>query len=323
MHGEDHVSQVTLKDGRDLPCDLFLIAAGIQPNVDLAQAAGLKVNRGIVVDDAMRTSALDIFAAGDACEFAGQVPGLWAVAVEQAKVAAINAVGGQAIYNEIVPVTMLKVAGIDLISMGRIDARSDAEVEIAQQDPEGHGYRKLVIADGKLVGAILLGDSQNMTAVTAAVKEGRDVSQYLDALYAGQWDVLGDTALQASTNDQSKWKPVPASEPRSMSKPIPAPKAASKTKPRTIQSPNSRLAWTCQPAGWQCLEFAPVPQMEVAQSQAKGPAPHPVKAHEHADEPVMPHERQQSAAFTQSHQTRFRTIIFDFKRERSEIDASR
>ena len=124
VQGEDRVSQISLKNGRSLPCDLFLMAAGIQPNVELAQAAGLKVGRGIVVDDAMRTSALDIFAAGDACEFDGQVPGLWAVAVEQAKVAAMNAVGSQVSYDEIVPVTMLKVAGVDLVSVGRIETRS-------------------------------------------------------------------------------------------------------------------------------------------------------------------------------------------------------
>jgi NADPH-dependent 2,4-dienoyl-CoA reductase/sulfur reductase-like enzyme/ferredoxin len=322
VQGEDHVSQVTLKDGRDLACDLFLIAAGIQPNVDLAQAAGLKVNRGIMVDETMRTSALDIFSAGDACEFAGQIPGLWAVAVEQAKVAAINAVGGQATYNEIVPVTMLKVAGIDLISMGRIDARSVAEIEIAQQDQEGHGYRKLVVADGKLVGAILLGDPQNMTTVTAAVKEGRDVSQHLDALYAGQWEILGDTAVPSSTNDPSKWKPVPAVEPHSVPNPIPAPKAASKVRPRTIRP--ATVDWRGLPTSRSAMpQFAPAPQVEAAQCRPKVLHRALLNAHEHADGPVTPHERQPSVAFARPHQTRFHTIIFDFKRERSEIDASR
>jgi prolyl-tRNA synthetase len=71
-----------------LPAEIFLAATGIQPNIDLARAAGLEVRRGVIVDAGMRTSAADIFAAGDVCEFADEVPGLWAVAVEQARVAA-------------------------------------------------------------------------------------------------------------------------------------------------------------------------------------------------------------------------------------------
>ena len=76
-----------------------------------AIAAGLRVERGIVVDDAMRTSAPEVFAAGDVCEFNRQVPGLWPVAVEQARVAALNATGGHEVYHEIVPVTATSYEG--------------------------------------------------------------------------------------------------------------------------------------------------------------------------------------------------------------------
>jgi VWFA-related protein len=190
--GHSRVSRVRLKDGRTIPCGVFLVAVGIQPNVDLAREAGLDVNRGVLVDEAMRTNAPDIFAAGDVCEFAQQVPGLWPVAVEQAKVAAINAVGGQAVYPGVVPVTMLKVVGVDVSSIGRFEAQSAAEIEVVLEDPDGHGYRKLVIAGGKIVGAILLGHPLDVPAVTAAVKEGRDVSDCLNALRAGEWDILSE-----------------------------------------------------------------------------------------------------------------------------------
>ncbi len=196
VEGEGRVSQVTLKNGLTLPCDVFLVAAGIQPNVDLARTAGLRVNRGVLVDETMRTNAPDIFAAGDVCEFAQQVPGLWGVAVEQAKVAAINAVGGQTTYKEIVPMTILKVVGIDMTSIGRFEARSSSDIEIAIEDQDNHSYRKLVIADGKIVGAILLGRPMDAPAVTTAIKEGLEVSHCLDALRAGQWDVLQENGTE-------------------------------------------------------------------------------------------------------------------------------
>jgi NADPH-dependent 2,4-dienoyl-CoA reductase/sulfur reductase-like enzyme/ferredoxin len=186
--GDGRVSQVLLKDGRTLPCDLLLIAVGIQPNVELAQAAGLQVNRGVIVDAAMRTSAPDVFAAGDACEFEGQVLGLWPVAVEQARVAAFNAMGGQEVYRETVPVTTLKVVGIDITSIGRFEPRSEDEIVIALFSE--HRYRKLVIAGGKIVGAILLGYPLYAPAVSAAIKNDIDVSDRLDDLRAGRWEVL-------------------------------------------------------------------------------------------------------------------------------------
>jgi nitrite reductase (NADH) large subunit len=186
--GDGRVSQVLLKDGRTLPCDLLLVAVGIQPNVDLARAAGLQVNRGIIVDAAMRTSAPDVFAAGDVCEFERQVPGLWPVAVEQARVAAFNAMGGQEVYRETVPVTTLKVVGIDITSIGRFEPRSEDEIVIALFSE--HRYRKLVIAGGKIVGAILLGFPLYAPAVSAAIKSGVDVGDRLDDLRAGGWEIL-------------------------------------------------------------------------------------------------------------------------------------
>ncbi len=190
--GAERVTEITLKDGRVLPADIVIVAVGIQPNVELAQAAGLAARRGVVVDAGMRTSAPAIFAAGDVCEFDGQVPGLWPVAVEQARVAALNALGGNETYQPVVPVTALKVVGVDLTSVGRFEPRSEADLVIALEDTAAHRYRKLVITEGKIVGAILLGYPQEAQAVAAAVKQGRVVTSQLEALRAGDWEVLND-----------------------------------------------------------------------------------------------------------------------------------
>ncbi|MFN8595973.1 MAG: FAD-dependent oxidoreductase [Anaerolineae bacterium] len=300
VHCEDRVCQVELKGGRTLPCDVFIVAVGIQPNIDLAQAAGLHVNRGVIVDELMRTSAPDIFAAGDVTEFEKQVPGLWAVAVEQAKVAAINAVGGHAVYEEVVPVTMLKVAGVDVTSMGRFERRSETEIEIAQEHVNGRGYRKLVVADGKLIGAILVGDAAHAQIVSSAVKERRDVSRQLDALNAGHWDVLSGTDRPSS--DAANWIPArPIEHPApivSVPAPAPLPTRAveiSSPRPQAVSEPNVPNS-----------PSAPFDDIDALQRRIQAQFMAELAALKHTDRQVREIDRVQINSF--------RTIVIDFKK---------
>ena len=131
-----------------------------------------------------------MLAAGDVAEWDGQVQGLWPTAVAQAEVAADNAAGGSKAYAGSVPVTILKVVGIELTSIGRFEPEPGDEV-IALEDDGGRRYRKLVISGGRISGAILLGHTQDVTLVRTAINERLDVSARLDALRAGRWDVLG------------------------------------------------------------------------------------------------------------------------------------
>jgi NAD(P)H-nitrite reductase large subunit len=186
----ERVREVVLKDGRRLLCDIFLVAAGITPNVALAQEAGLACKRGVLVDEAMRSSDPLIYAAGDLAEHAGQIYGLWPTAVEQAEVAATNAIGATGHYSGTVPVTILKVVGVDVTSVGQFEAAHPDDLVIALEDPAESRYRKLVIADGKIVGAILLGYPQDASPVTAAIKQGRDVRALLPELQGGNWAIL-------------------------------------------------------------------------------------------------------------------------------------
>ena len=149
-----------------MPAQILLVAAGITPNIDLAKDAKLSHNRGVLVDDRMCTVDPAIFAAGDVAEWNGELPGLWPTAVAQAEVAAENVVGGEKVYTGVVPVTILKVVGIELASIGRIHSEDGDEAIVH----EGTGrYRKLLVRDGRMVGAILLGPGNDVAAVRTAI----------------------------------------------------------------------------------------------------------------------------------------------------------
>jgi NADPH-dependent 2,4-dienoyl-CoA reductase/sulfur reductase-like enzyme/ferredoxin len=180
---------VTLADGRSFDTDVLLVAAGITPNIELAKESGLKVNRGVIVDDRMRTDDGAIYAAGDLAEWNGQVLGLWPTGVAQAEVAADNVVGGDKRYEGVVPVTILKVVGIELTSIGRFEPAGPDDEVIALEEG-GTKYRKLIVSDGRIAGAILLGYTQEVAPVRTAITRGYDVRPHLDALRAGRWDVL-------------------------------------------------------------------------------------------------------------------------------------
>jgi nitrite reductase (NADH) large subunit len=185
--GTERVTGVQLKDGRVVEGEMVLISTGIRSRVDLARAAGLEVNRGLIVDEQLRTSAADVYAAGDVAEFEGAVYGIIPAATEQAQVAAANMVGlGQrplpSTYSGTVPATTLKIVGIDLTSLGDATATGDEVVVLRQVDRASGVYRRLTLRDGKMVGAILLGDTQNARLLKQLIATGRDVSAYSDRL---------------------------------------------------------------------------------------------------------------------------------------------
>jgi nitrite reductase (NADH) large subunit len=158
--GDGAVEGVVLDDGREFPAQLVLIAAGVRCNTDLAVEAGLRVDRGIVVDDHLRTSAPDVYAAGDAASYNGRSWGIIPQAREQALVAAANMAGDDQVYQEIVPSTTLRIAGIYLTSCGKAPSEMEegGYSEFRTSDPAAGVYRKLALRDGVAVQAIVIGD---------------------------------------------------------------------------------------------------------------------------------------------------------------------
>jgi nitrite reductase (NADH) large subunit len=157
IHGERCVEGVELTDGRRLDADAVIFAAGIRPNIALAKEAGIAVNRGVVVDDHMQTAAADIFALGECAEHRGICYGLVEPAYEQARVLARHLAGGTDVYGGSVVATNLKVSGVSVFSAGDFMGADGSEA-IVLRDIKHGTYRKLVISEGRLTGAVLVGD---------------------------------------------------------------------------------------------------------------------------------------------------------------------
>lgn len=185
----DEPQKLVLADGDPVLADVLVVAAGITPNIALPMAAGIQVGKGVLVDAHMATSAPDVYAAGDVVEFANRSLGLWPLAVEQAEVAARNALGESVSYREPVLSTALKVVGADLVSVGDF-AGQEMDAIVFEENLAEFRYRKLVVRQGRLVGAILIGWPALIEPVTKAVKSGMDISHALGPIQDGDWSVF-------------------------------------------------------------------------------------------------------------------------------------
>jgi len=186
--GETRVEGVRLADGRTVPGDLVVFAIGIRPNTDLARLAGLDLNRGILVGDDMRTSDPAIFAVGECVEHRGKTYGLVAPLWDMAKVCADHLAGDAdtvSDYNGTVLATRLKVTGIDLFSAGEFLGDESTD-EVLFRDPARNIYKKLVMREDRLVGAVLYGDVRDGGWYFQLLREGQKLGSLRDTVIFGQ-----------------------------------------------------------------------------------------------------------------------------------------
>jgi nitrite reductase (NADH) large subunit len=176
IHGETHVEGVELTDGRKIDADAVIFAAGIRPNIALARDAGIPVNRGVVVDDHLQTGAPDIFALGECAEHHGICYGLVEPAYEQATVLARHLAGKASAYNGSVVATNLKVSGVSVFSAGDFVGADGGEA-IVLNDPKGGTYKKLVISNGRLTGAVLIGDTADALWYLELIRAGKPIAR--------------------------------------------------------------------------------------------------------------------------------------------------
>jgi nitrite reductase (NADH) large subunit len=182
---DGHVAGVKLKDGREIPADIVVMAVGIRPATALGKAAGLEVERGIMVDDHMVTSDPAVMAVGECVQHRGLCYGLVAPLWDMCRALADHATDQPTGYEGSVTSTKLKVSGIDLFSAGDFSGGDGAE-DIVMRDAARGVYKRVIVKDDKLVGAVLYGDTADGSWYFDLLKKGEDVSDIRDALIFGQ-----------------------------------------------------------------------------------------------------------------------------------------
>lgn len=179
IDGDERARGVALEDGRFVPADVVIITAGVRTNSYLARLAGLEVNQGVLVDDALRSSVPEIYAAGDVAEHRGVTYGTWAPAQFQGTIAGMNAAGGAVEFGGIPRSNLLKVLGYDMLSIGQVHP-GDGSYQIFDWG-EGEDYCQLVFRDDRLVGAVLLGEMRHSAAVKHLIEGRRNCAELLHA----------------------------------------------------------------------------------------------------------------------------------------------
>jgi len=188
--GKESVEGVILDNGERINCQLVVIGKGVQPNVDLISSTPIKVNEGIVADETMRTNLPDIYVAGDIAETYDLSTGkmginaIWPCAFEQGRVAGLNMAGKKAKYDGSFRMNSLDFYGLPVISMGitRMDGNKFQQVQRKTKNT----YRKLVLKDGRIIGAILVGQVQKAGILATLLKKRVNVSDYVPFLMSNK-----------------------------------------------------------------------------------------------------------------------------------------
>ncbi|GGA38012.1 nitrite reductase large subunit NirB [Sphingomonas psychrolutea] len=193
IYGQGKVEGVRLKSGHEIPASLVVMAVGIRPNVKLARGADLAIGRGIHVDDHLVTSDANILAVGECVEHNGLVYGLVAPLWDMCRSLADGLVATPSGYTGSVTSTKLKVSGIDVFSAGDFSGGEGCE-DIVMRDAARGIYKRVVVKDDRVIGAVLYGDTQDGNWYFDLLKKRQDVAEIRDALIFGQAFASGGAA---------------------------------------------------------------------------------------------------------------------------------
>jgi ferredoxin-nitrite reductase len=177
IRGSAAAEGLTLQDGRQIDADLVVLSTGIRPNIDWVKRSGIRCERGVCVDDRMATSAPDVYAAGDVAEWNGRVVGLWTNAIEQAKVAAMNASGKFGFFEGFLPVTQLKCIDTPVLSIGEILEEGGDVTSHVERDAAAGTYRRVIRRAGVPVGALLVGTTSGSGDLLSLVQKGVELER--------------------------------------------------------------------------------------------------------------------------------------------------
>ena len=186
--GGDWVSGIKLNDGRIIDVDFVLLATGVRSNIMQAFKEKMNIGRCIITDVHMETNIPGVFAAGDVAECEGRWYGIYPAAMQQGRVAGANMVKpGSAEYKEFVSVHTLKVEGIDLTTIGNSKPREGNYDEFAHLDQNNKQYTKIIVQNGKIIGAIILGNKKLMYSITKLIRKKTDISGHEQEVVEGKY----------------------------------------------------------------------------------------------------------------------------------------
>lgn len=173
--GNDEVNGFITSNDERYDCDSVIYSIGIKPNIEILEETNLKINYGVLVNNKMETNIKDIYAAGDIAELDNHIYGLWNIAIGHGKVAGYNITGKDVTYEHIVPVTTLNAFNLSLFSMGDVQENGLTDI-ILEEESDRNLYKKIIIKDNKIIGAIVIGNIKSSPALKTAIEKETDLS---------------------------------------------------------------------------------------------------------------------------------------------------
>lgn len=186
--GQNDVRGLRFKGEREIEMDMAIVAAGVRSNIRLAKEAGLETDRGLVTDDYLQSSNPKIFGAGDVIQHRGRVYGIIPSSFNQARVVASNILGKKEKYEGTVPSNTLKVAGLDLASIGLVNPEEGTSEEIRKEKKEEGIYKKVVIQKGVVVGAIWMGTKKGVNEINRIISQKINIEKHKISLLEDDFD---------------------------------------------------------------------------------------------------------------------------------------
>jgi NAD(P)H-nitrite reductase large subunit len=196
IEGRNRIKQVILKDRQKIPADLAIIATGVKSNIELVNETPVKTNRGILADEFMQTNVKDVYAAGDCCEAKDSLSGInhpipiWPAAVRQGKIAGFNMAGSKKEYRGSFAMNSVELCGIPTISMGQT-AVEEKDCQVLQHsNAEKNTYRKIVLKNNRMIGAILVGNIERAGIYTGLIKDKVDTASFREQLLGENFGLI-------------------------------------------------------------------------------------------------------------------------------------
>lgn len=186
--GQERVVGLKFKSGQEIKTDAALVAAGVRPNIRIAQDAGLETDRGLIVNDSLQSSHPEILGAGDIIQHAGRVYGIIPASFNQARIAAQNVMGQKQKYEGTVPYNTLKVVGIDLTSIGTVNPEDESYEEIRKENRDQGIYKKIVLRNGEVCGLISIGTKKGVSEISRLISQKVNIEKWKESLLDDDFD---------------------------------------------------------------------------------------------------------------------------------------